>query len=239
MKFKYKVKGGKPKKRTLMTHKEVEQIFELYCDDLAVIRIAKRLNTTPRTVHRYIDYGDPKRDIEPLRVRRLRVFKKAAELKDASLAERIAENIDVAVKVFGESGRRLVERVAARRMLDSDSEVLTDDEKEAARRMAYEPTADDYAKFAKVCTDWVGVLGKTAEDVAQPINLSINQMQAQGQPNNEVVDAQEPSTSRLAREGVDAIYKHLEGMADATVADHNTIANVVADVSEGYELLED
>jgi predicted transcriptional regulator len=240
MRLKYaKVDLEPKKKRNRVTFSEVEKIFELYCDDHAVMEISELLGITTTTIHKYIDYGDPKRDIEPLRLRRVRVFKRAAELKDSSLAERIAENIEVAVRVFGDSGRRIAERVAARRMLDDCDGVLTDDEVDNATKIAYEPTTDDYVKFHKVCSDWVGILSLPTKDAvsALPIHLNVNQMQAQGSTNEQVVE--DNSMTKIARDGVDAVYKHLEGMASASVEDYNRIAAVTAEVSENVELLEE
>ena len=241
MRLKYayaKDKPEKKKKRNRVKFSDVEKLFELYCDDHSVLEMSELLGISPLTLHKYIDYGDPKRDIEPLRIRRLRVFKRAVELKDNSLAERIAENIEVAVRVFGDSGRRIAERVAARRMLDDCDGVLTDDEIDGATKIAYEPTTDDYVKFHKVCTEWVGILSSPAKDAVSvlPINLNVNQTQAQS-ANTQV--EQDNSASKISKEGVTAVYQHLESMAAASVEDYNKIATVTAEVSENVELLEE
>lgn len=239
--FKYKYKDVKVKKfkRNRVAFDEVEKIFELYCDDWTVTAISKELGISPLTIQRYIDYGNPNRAIEPLRLRRLRVYKRAAALKDDSLAERISENIEIAVKVFGDSGRRFVKRLAAVEMLEDTEGVLTPDELDVAAKIAYEPSTDDYVKFHRVSSEWVSMLNTPVQDGCKSIlNVNVNQMQQQ-EAATEATNGGTTASSRVAIEGVEAVYKHLEAMSEASVDDHNKISVVVADVSETAELLAD
>jgi hypothetical protein len=73
--------------------KKYDQIFRYFLEDQNIKSVARKCGLDPRTVRKYVEHGDPRRGLEPIRDRYARIVRKAQEREDADIAKAVASNL--------------------------------------------------------------------------------------------------------------------------------------------------
>lgn len=108
-----KAKGSYQKHGPVVSIDKYNAMYEAYMAEQSAAAVAKATGVDRRTAQRYIERGDPGRNLRPLRMRYQAVVTRAQERQDYTLAQARAE-------VQG-AARVLLNRVAARiKVLDPD-----------------------------------------------------------------------------------------------------------------------
>ena len=196
----------------------IEQMFDMYCRDVLPKGIAEVCGVNLATVRKYINYGDPSREVEPFISRRARILRAALQVQDGRLVERIAQHSQIASAAFGTASSRLIHRYRSAIALD-DEDSMSFRDAEKAKKIALEPELADVGTFHRVQMDLMK-LAMHLEDPAMTsgVNVTVNQSQGQQQG---IVDT----------EDVNMVYEHLGTLAKAGSDDQRKMASLVEKAS--------
>jgi len=215
-KVKLKIVPEVKKRRKLSLH-VVAEMFDLYCQDMSEGAIASTLGVSRTTVHKYIEEGDPAREIEPLYRRRARILHKALEIQDGKLTERAANLIQISSASAGMAGQRFIARTRAAMALDNPN--LPSNERALAEKIAEEPTVQDFATFSREFQANARLaMAMTDPDTQQGVTVNVNQSQAQGASSH---------ATGIEEGDMDVVYQHIESLAKSNPQDHSKVADLV------------
>jgi len=162
----------------------VEKIFELYCLDHTFSGIARELNVSVMTVSKYVNHGDPSRDVPPLKARKAEVYAQAMRDKNGEMVLKLRQIMNVAAEVVESTGKRFAARVNAAKELE-DPSVYTGDQaiRTATEAKAFNPDSEDLLRVFKAATEVLNAGGKMFQQESGP-SISVN---ATSQANSQAV----------------------------------------------------
>lgn len=213
------------KKKRRVSLSTIADIFDLYCQDISEDAISSAVGVTRVTIHKYIEEGDPRREVEPLRLRRARVLRAALQIQDGKLAERAANIIQISSASAGLSGQRFIARTRAAMALDHP-ENLSLDEQDLAEKIAVEPTTGDFVAYSREFQSNARLAMLMNEpEPSGAVTVNVNQSQQQ----------EAKASSDEYDGGMDLVYQHIQTLASSSPQDHNKVARMVRDVNLGTE----
>lgn len=87
--------------------KQVERMYQLFVQEQSVTHIARECGSSPATVRKYIEKGDPARKVRPFRQRRNQMLLRLQNLTDEDIAKRLSLHIDVAGQLLAQTFQRV------------------------------------------------------------------------------------------------------------------------------------
>jgi len=206
-----------PKSRRRIPLDVVERMFELYCQEYPVRAIAEETGAAVPTVTKYINEGDPERQVEPLRDRRARVLQALFAQNEEALNKRMSHHTKLNSAGFGQAAARIIRRYQAAEALD-DATLLSDKERALYERIALEPDLADVSTFHRNSMDLMR-LSLGLRDTA-PVNINVSQNQEQTQDQGADISVKDQGD-------IEIVYEHIQALSRAGEKDEKIVANTV------------
>lgn len=207
-----------PKPRYRIPLDVVERMFELYCQEYTIRAISEEVGAAVPTVQKYINEGDPERQIDPFRERRARVLQALFTQKEEAITKRMSQHSKLNSAGFGQAAARLIKRYQAAEALD-DTSALSAKERAFYERIALEPDLSDVSMFHRNSMDLMR-LSLGLRDLVSPVNINVSQNQQQEQ-------AQGTKVSVKDEGDVEIVYEHIQALARSKEKDQHTVASAV------------
>jgi len=235
-KFKFKIPKSKRKKKKdrktrAIRVDTVEAMFDLYCKEYSSEQIAEELGVSHSTVSKYINAGDPTREIEPLKVRRARIIQAAMSIQDGQLIRRLGNLQAFSSKLLAESGGRLLDRIDASRQLDSP--IVYAEGNEISRmileRKALEPEVRDVESVMHMNTQLLDMAARMSGMTSDAPGVQVNVNQAQAQQQRTVAQVTESDP-----EAMEQVYSYM-ARTERNAAGHQAVTRMVREASLALE----
>jgi len=232
-KFRFKVpkkrRGAKKRKTRALGIEKVESMFDLYCKEYPIDQIAEELGISHATVAKYINRGDPSREIEPLKTRRARIVQAAMSVQDGQLLRRLSNLQVFSNKLLASSGGRLLERIAASEELDKEVVYAPGNELKRVilERKALEPEVKDVQAIMGMNTELLDMAARMSGLTHEQPGVQVTVTQGQHQSTIQEVTNADP-------EAMEQVYSYM-ARANKNVAGHGAVTRMVRDASLALE----